>query len=289
MTGFALVDFADRGLLVLAAALEDWDAVERHGKAAVELARELDAAPWLARVHADWATALDRRGETTRADELWNLARTDAERLDMPGLAERCRAARPGRRPSVRMSTPPIEPIEPIEPIASDEPVSVAREGELWVVRGRGCVARIRDARGVQMLAQLVAAPGREIHALELVGDGGGIDTGDAGEHLDAKAKAAYRKRLAELTEEVEEAEAWRDAARAERARGEIDALARELQRAVGLGGRDRKAGAAAERARSNVQRRIAYAIQQITQAAPALGEHLAENVRTGVFCAYDG
>src|SRR5262249_350377 len=84
-----------------------------------------------------------------------------------------------------------------------------AGAGASWAGGGGGWVGGIGDWRGVQMLAQLVAAPGREIHALELVGDGGGIDTGDAGEHLDTKAKAAYRKRLAELTEEVEEAEAW--------------------------------------------------------------------------------
>jgi hypothetical protein len=191
----------------------------------------------------------------------------------MAGLVERCRVAR---------STQVVVAVR--EVVASDA-VAIAREGALWVIEGCGCTARIRDARGVQMLARLIAEPGREIHALELVGDA--VDTGDAGEHLDAKAKATYRKRLAELRDDLEEAEALRDADRAERARSEIDALAAELQRAIGLGGRERRAGAASERARSNAQRRLAYAIQQIRNAAPAIGDHLARRVRTGVYCVY--
>jgi hypothetical protein len=287
MTGFVLQDFTDRSLLIFASLLERWDAVDTHARLALDLARKLEAAPWLARIRADWAQALDRHGERARADELWSAARSDAERLGMPGLVERCVVARPeGAATPPRIVSP--APGARHDAQLADEPVSVAREGALWIVRGRGCVAHIRDSRGVQMLARLVAEPRREFHALDLVGDGGGLDTGDAGEILDPKAKAAYRKRLAELTEELEEAEAWRDAARAERARTEIDALAGELERAVGLGGRDRKAGAASERARSNVQRRLAYAIQQVSTAAPSLGAHLTSRIRTGTFCVYD-
>jgi hypothetical protein len=279
MTGFTLQDFSDRCLLVLAGVLGRWEAVDTHAGTALGLARKLDAAPWVARIQADWATALDRRGDHARADELWDAARIAAERLGMPGLLARCVAARTGR---VAPRSPVAEPARE----SSDE-VTVARDGALWTVRGRGCVAHVRDSRGMQMLARLVGTPGREIHAIELDGEGG-VDTGDAGEMLDPSAKAAYRKRLAELTEELEEAEAWRDAERAERARAEVEALARELSRAVGLGGRARKSGAASERARINAQRRLAYAIQQIKTAAPALGEHLAARVRTGTFCVYD-
>lgn len=283
MTGFALQDFADRCLLVLATVLERWDAVDQHARIALELARRLDAVPWIARIQADWATALDARGDRARADELWDAARAVAERLDMPGLAARCRAARAGHTEATAPHVPPTS----IDVPATEE-LSISRDGALWVIRGRGTIARVRDSRGMQMLARLIGEPGCEVHAIDLDGDGGTADGGDAGEMLDPKAKAAYRKRLAELTQDLEEAEAWRDAERAERVRLEIDALARELSRAVGLGGRDRRVGAAAERARINVQRRIAYAIQQIKSSAPPLGEHLAARIRTGTCCIYD-
>jgi hypothetical protein len=62
---------------------------------------------------------------------------------------------------------------------------------------------------------------------------------GDAGEMLDEQAKVACRRRLSELREELEEAKKQGNVERAERAEQEIDALTRELSRAVGLGGCD--------------------------------------------------
>jgi hypothetical protein len=55
----------------------------------------------------------------------------------------------------------------------------------------------------------------------------------------------------------------------------------------VGLGGRARRAGSAAERARSAVQRRIKNALGRIADADPELGAVLSRSVRTGNFCVY--
>ena len=63
-------------------------------------------------------------------------------------------------------------------------------------------------------------------------------------------------------------------------------AIARELAQGVGLGGRARRTGGAAERARTNVQRRIRGAIRKIGESIPALGAYLDRTVRTGTFCA---
>ena len=54
-----------------------------------------------------------------------------------------------------------------------------------------------------------------------------------------------------------------------------MDALLRELKRAVGLGGRDRPTGSDAERARINVVRSLRRAIAAIAVQAPLLGAHL--------------
>ena len=143
-------------------------------------------------------------------------------------------------------------------------------------------------------LVRLIEEPGREIHVLDLTGErasGGGaneaIDTGDAGELLDDEARRSYQRRLEDLEETVAEAESFGDAARAARARAEIEMLGAELGRAVGLGGRIRRAGGAAERARSAVQRRIKNAIERIGEHAPALGALLGRTVRTGNYCVY--
>jgi hypothetical protein len=67
----------------------------------------------------------------------------------------------------------------------------------------------------------------------------------------------------------------------------ERDFLLRELSRAVGLGGRDRRAASASERARAAATRAIRKAITRIREHHPELGEHLDHAIRTGTYCAY--
>jgi hypothetical protein len=141
------------------------------------------------------------------------------------------------------------------------------------------------------MLARLIEARGRELHVVDLVVAGSGemsrVDGGDAGALLDSRARAGYEARVRELRELLEEAESHRDEGRAERARAELDAIAAELSRAVGLGGRDRRAASAVERARVNVQRRLRDALDRIREHDPELGRHLALTVKTGTYCSY--
>ncbi|MDQ4090621.1 MAG: transcriptional regulator, partial [Actinomycetota bacterium] len=160
-----------------------------------------------------------------------------------------------------------------------------------------------RDAKGLHFLARLLREPGREFHVLDLGREGGdprthvgvrehipmasATDVGDAGALLDAKAKAAYRRRLKELEEDLDEAQAFNDPERAARAEAELEALKGELARAVGLGGRDRMAASSAERARLNVTRAIRSVVERIGAVHPKLGEHLRLTVRTGTFCSY--
>ena len=60
-----------------------------------------------------------------------------------------------------------------------------------------------------------------------------------------------------------------------------------ELARAVGLGGRDRRAASHAERARLNATRAIRAAMAHLARADPALGAHLSSTIRTGRYCSY--
>jgi hypothetical protein len=107
------------------------------------------------------------------------------------------------------------------------------------------------------------------------------------GETLDAQAKAEYRHRLDELEDELDEARAFGDPERAARAEEERDFLVGELAGAIGLGGRDRRTGSAAERARVSVTRAIRSALARIQEHSPALGEHLERTIHTGTFCSY--
>jgi tetratricopeptide (TPR) repeat protein len=184
------------------------------------------------------------------------------------------------------------------QPPLGDAPTFL-REGDYWSLAFDSSVVRVRDAKGMRYLARLLSQPEHEFHVLDLVSHDrspGWIDSsdssahaldGDAGELLDARAKAAYRRRLTEIEEDVAAARAVGDASRAAQAEGERDFLVRELSRAVGLGGRDRRAGSAAERARSAVTRAIRQALTRIEALHRALADHLNRTIRTGTYCAY--
>lgn len=176
------------------------------------------------------------------------------------------------------------------------------REGDYWSVVFQKQTTRLQDLKGLRYLACLLAHPGRDFHVLEMVAveTGGAVDISydveaglnvslglDAGVLLDEKAKRAYRRRLAEIDEDREEAQALGNRERAAQAQAERDFLVQELARAVGLGGRDRRAASMSERARASVTRAVRHAMARIRKHHPALGEHLRRTIRTGTYCAY--
>jgi len=112
-------------------------------------------------------------------------------------------------------------------------------------------------------------------------------DLGNAGEILDAQAKAAYGRRLTELQEELEEARELGNEARAEKAEDEIEALGRELKGAIGLAGRDRRAASSTERARIAVTKAIRLSLNKIAENDASLGKLLSTTIKTGTVCAY--
>ena len=90
---------------------------------------------------------------------------------------------------------------------------------------------------------------------------------GGAAALLDPRAKAEYRQRLKDLREALYEAQRFNDMGRAALAQSEIAFLTQELARAVGLGGRDRRAGSLVERARINVSRAVGSALKRVAEA----------------------
>ncbi|HMJ13910.1 MAG TPA: hypothetical protein VK524_20975 [Polyangiaceae bacterium] len=161
------------------------------------------------------------------------------------------------------------------------------REGDYWLLGFDSHTVRLRDLRGLHYLARLLGAPGRKLHVLDLAAVERSPDAGDAGVMLDAQARDAYRRRLADIEEDIEEAELLGDRGRVRQAETERDFLARELSRAVGLGGRDRRASSDSERARASVTRAIRQAMTRIHDQHPTLGDHLDRTIRTGTTCGY--
>lgn len=288
---------AELYLGLLAAAAARWDEAGEHFGAALRTNAALGAAAFLARTQCAYAGMLSSPGHATdqaRARSLLDQAAAAADRLGMTSLLRDC----------ARLRQPQGE-AAPAAP-ASGERNVLRREGEYWTVAYDDSTVRLRDSKGLRLIARLLGAPGREVHAVDLEAEAApkpkpqavpqrpeptGMTVraglGDAGELLDARAKAEYKSRLDDLREDLEEAERFNDTARAAKIKAEIDFLIRELARAVGLGGRDRKAASHAERARLNVTRAIRAALDNIARVHPALGRHLRSTIRTGMYCSY--
>jgi hypothetical protein len=268
--------------------LGQWEAAVAPLEESLAVAATLGARPLAARTSSQLATALSCRdlpGDRQRAEALLARAREEASTLGMDHLLARLQPL-----PLTRRSPPTGSPASPSIP-APPPPgvVTLVREGDIWSVAWGGEETRLKHARGLEILAQLVNNPGRSFHVLSLgaADPGEVIDTGDAGELLDEDARQAYRRRIAELGQELEEAAAWADGARRDRLRAEREFLQEELARAVGLGGRARRSGAAVERARSNVQKRLRAVIRKLAETAPALAHHLDSEIKTGIHVTY--
>ncbi len=104
---------------------------------------------------------------------------------------------------------------------------------------------------------------------------------------IDDQARAAYRRRLVEVEEDIEDARLMDDLGRLELAERDRDYLLAELGSALGLGGRLRTSGSSAERARTSVTRSLRYALARLAEHHDELAAHLARTVRTGAYCSY--
>jgi hypothetical protein len=168
-------------------------------------------------------------------------------------------------------------------PAAAGRATFSATDG-LRTVRFDGSEAVLPDLVGFRHLERLLAAPGAEIHVLDLVG----TPLAEVGiPVLDEEARAAYRRRLADVEDDLEEARRLDDLARVELAERDREYLLRELERAVDRHGRVRTTGGTAERARTSVARSVRYALDRLAEAHPIAAAHLRQCVRTGAWCRY--
>jgi hypothetical protein len=245
----------------------------------------------VAHTEHEYARMLLARGrESDRADAIARLGRAEASAraLGMVSLG-----ARIGRL-LADLPAPSRD--------AGEEAV-LRQEGEYWTLAWRDVNVRLRDARGLRLIALLLASPGRDFHAVELAAWPGpppapsdvmgavhdaGLRTGALGgddSTSDAEALRQYRARLLELQEEVDEAERFNDPYRAAQAREEIARIAEVV--ASGSRTRFRKSAAHVERARLSVTKAIRYALRKIERADPSLGDLLGSTLKTGTACRY--
>ena len=213
-----------------------------------------------------YAEALARRGDSDAARVEVEAAARDAAAMGMP------------------VSTGDDEPTGP---------AACTRHGHKWRVDLGQRSVLIEHSVGMLHLANLIASPGQEIAAVDLMAGmatlTGAADAARASRQrvLDRAAVHEYRERLARLRVEIDELDARNEPQRAARARAERDWLMAELTRAAGLGGRARGFTDSGERARIAAGRSIRRAMSRIAAADAQIGEHLRNAVHTGVRCSY--
>lgn len=280
---------------LLASTMEKWDQAEEHFKLALDVNQRIQARLWHTEAACDYARLLLSQGGPGRAEEAAAVASDALDTARELGLSalERKLSEVLSALPSSRQ-----------ERVVVEDVYLFRREGEYWSIGCDGRSLRLKDSKGLQYIARLLAAPGKEIHVLELLADGGsgpaptssrersddGVTFRQAGsaELLDSQAREAYRSRLDELRSEISEAEEWNDPERASRARGEMDFIMQELSNALGLGGRSRRETSDAERARQSATKAIKQAIARIAKHDRELGDVLDRSIQTGLFCRYE-
>lgn len=244
--------------------------------------------------HARLALARNAPGDEELAARLVGDARRDAEARGMQRLqrllAEVPVAAGPAR-PEAAPGTPAV--------------AAFRRDGDSWCLGWNGAEFRLRDRVGLRYLAALLAEPGRDVLAVDLVRTVGGrgadepdVPTGaaelgparplaSAEATLDARAEQAYRARVRELRDVLDEARRQNDLGRIAAATAESDALTREIARGLGLASRGRDSRSPIERARVSATRAIRTAIALIHAHDRRLARHLTIAVKTGTYCSY--
>jgi hypothetical protein len=253
----------DLWLGALDAAEGRWDDAVRRLASAAESADRLRSRPWAIEARGRLVSALAARGDLTEAAALRREVEAAAAEIGM-------------HLPAVT---------------APDNEFRF--DGTVWVLGFGGHHAHVPDAKGLRDLHLLLGAPGRDVPAVELLSPEGGAVVVAARRMggdpvLDEEAKSRYKQRLVWLDDEIDSAASRGDDARAATLDHERKALIDELRAAAGLGGRTRRLGDEAERARKTVTARIRDTLRRLDESHPELAAHLRDTVSTGATCRYD-
>jgi hypothetical protein len=158
------------------------------------------------------------------------------------------------------------------------------REHDGWQISYEGKVLRLRPAKGLSDIAELLAKPNAQIHCTQLMGSGLEVKPQTI---VDEKSMREFKKRLIGIQEEIALLEQQNNPGGLTSLHEEYDQLLDTIKATTGLGGRLRNMENPTDKIRSAVTWRIRSTIQKISDAHPSFGKHLANSVKTGLFCSY--
>ncbi|MGH3824682.1 MAG: hypothetical protein ACRDRA_17890 [Pseudonocardiaceae bacterium] len=135
---------------------------------ALAATERVGARPYLALTQGAYGTMLARRGATLdrqRATQLLADALKAAQELGMNQLYDEVIATQASLSPELVWTESQLDSF-------SADPAAVFRhEGEYWTIGFQRVVVHLRDTKGLRYLRKLLAAPGRELHVLDLIAE----------------------------------------------------------------------------------------------------------------------
>lgn len=248
---------------------------------AIRAADHLSSAYWATAARIELLRALGPAD--VRCRDIHDRITTDLSSLDTPALRDRM----------LTLTSPDTRRAKPPTVTRTGNGAEFRRDGAVWQLSWAGRLVALPDAKGLADLHTLLGNPGADIASTTLLHPGQNpavIAATRAGADpvLDDTAREQYRARLQRLDDLLDEAGTAGDVVRRDELLTEREALITELRTATGLGGRSRRLGDPAERARKTVGARIRDTLRKLDAAHPELADHLRTSVRTGSSCRYE-
>ena len=167
-----------------------------------------------------------------------------------------------------------------LHPVDSDGPTT------LWCVGREGAIRTVPTMQGLQYVRLLLESPGVDVPAVELSAAVSGTPVvEEAGALVDQQALTAYRRRVRELDEAIERAEAGADQELTGRLRAERDQVIADA-RSGGMTAQ--RGGTQPERTRIAVRQAITAALARLELHDGEVAQALRATIRTGSSCRYE-
>jgi hypothetical protein len=164
------------------------------------------------------------------------------------------------------------------------------REGQMWTLCFDGVKKHFNHSKGLLYISYLLGSPFQEYHVAELVKafeNPEEVLSFSSGEVSSKETVANYRKRLATIRAELEDADDTDDPLLKKELQSEKQALEKQLLQAVGMGGKLKKNTAETKRQANAVSEAISRSLKTMDNIHPSLRQHLFNAINRGEYLSY--
>lgn len=167
-------------------------------------------------------------------------------------------------------------------------PNSFRLVGENYEIRFEGKSLSLSDSVGLWYLREFISHPKKTFEPVELEAARTGVrarsSNSSTGESFDLDARRQYASHLAEIDDQITEAESFNDLGRIEHLQAERQQILDHVAKSVGIGGKARIVTDAGK-ARKNIRQQVKRDIDRIAKAHSELAKHLQLAFQSDPMC----